>query len=58
MMVFYFTNIVAEVLFHILGYSFCPQHHLLAPFCRMLLPSKAQKIISANTVLLLHHKFW
>jgi hypothetical protein len=55
---FYFTNIFAEISLHILGYSFCLQHHLLAPFCRMLLPSKAQKIISAKAVLLLRRNCW
>jgi hypothetical protein len=58
MMMFYFTNIFAEISLHILCYSFSPQRHLLAHFCQMLLPSKAQKIISAKAVLLLRHNCW
>jgi hypothetical protein len=56
-MLFCFTNISAEILLHILGYNFCSQHHILARFCQMLLPSKTSKIICAKTALLWCQKY-
>jgi hypothetical protein len=53
-MLFCFTNISAEILLHILGYSFCSKQHILAHFCRMLLPFKASKISSAKATQLWH----
>jgi len=38
------SNISAEILLHVLGNSFCTERHILAHFCRMLLPLKASKI--------------
>jgi hypothetical protein len=62
-MLFCFTNISAEILLHVLGYSFYTQHHILAHICQMLLQLKASKIISAKAALLWHQKddeigFW
>jgi hypothetical protein len=42
-----FIDISAEIFLHILGYSFCTEHAILAHFCPMLLPLKASKIIFA-----------
>jgi hypothetical protein len=47
-MLFYFTNISAEILLHTLGYSFCTEDHILAQHCQMLLPLKVSKIICAK----------
>jgi hypothetical protein len=30
---FFHFNIWAEILLHILGYSFCSEHHILAQLC-------------------------
>jgi hypothetical protein len=53
-----FANISAEILLHILGYSFCTEHHILVHFCLMLLPLKASKITCAKAALLRHLKYW
>jgi hypothetical protein len=57
-MLFFFTNISATILVHVLGYSFCTEHHILAHFCQMLLPLRASKIICAKAALPLHQKCW
>jgi hypothetical protein len=44
-MLFCFTNISAEVLLRILGYSFCTERHILVHFCQMLLPLKTPIMI-------------
>jgi hypothetical protein len=44
-MVFCLTKISAKILVHLLGYSFCAEHHILAHFCLLLLPQKSSKII-------------
>jgi hypothetical protein len=36
-MLFFFTNISAEILPHILGYSICIEQLILVHFCQMLL---------------------
>jgi hypothetical protein len=40
-MLFCFTNISAEILLLVLGYSICTKCHILVHFCQMLLPSKS-----------------
>jgi hypothetical protein len=57
-MILRFTNISAEILQHIFGYSFCAEHHILAHFYQMLLPLKESEIICARAVLLLGQKCW
>jgi hypothetical protein len=49
---FCFTNISAEILLHILRNILCPEHHILAHFCQMLLPIKALEIMCAKAALL------
>jgi hypothetical protein len=46
------TNILAENLLHLLGYSFCGEFHILVHFCQMVLSLKASKIICAKAALL------
>jgi hypothetical protein len=53
-MFYYFTNICAEILLHILGCGFCTEHHILAQFSQMLLPIKALKIKCVKGALLCH----
>jgi hypothetical protein len=55
-MPFCFTNISAKILQHILGYSICTERHILVPFCLILFPFKASKIICAKAALLWHQK--
>jgi hypothetical protein len=43
-MLFCFDNISAEILQHILGYSFCAKSHILEHFCQTLLLTRASKI--------------
>jgi hypothetical protein len=52
-MLYCFAHNSPEILPHVLGYSFCIKHHILAGFCLMLLRLKATKIIGAKTAL-----FW
>jgi len=47
-----FNNISHENLLHILGYSFCADHHILVDFCQKLLPLTVLKIIYAKAALL------
>jgi len=51
-MVLCFTNLSAEILLHILINILCPEHHILAHFCQMLLPLKTLEIICAKAALL------
>ncbi len=51
-MLFCFTNISAEILLYVLGYSFGTKHHILAFVCQMLLPLKALKIKIGNMLCL------
>jgi len=55
-MLFCFTNISAEILLHILGYSFCAKGHILVHFCQMLLLFKALKIACAKSLTALEPK--
>jgi hypothetical protein len=55
-MLFCFTSISAEILLHILGYSFFIEHHILAGFCQMLLPLKASNIICNKLLVKLTHR--
>ncbi len=48
---FCFSNISAEILWHILGYSFCSECHILTHFCQLLLPSRASKNTSSKAAL-------
>jgi hypothetical protein len=48
-MQFSFTSVSVEILLHILGYSFCIGHHILAHFCQMMSSLNALKIICAKT---------
>jgi hypothetical protein len=48
-MQFCFTNISAEILLHVLGYSFRSECHILAHFDQKLLPLNAPKIICAKS---------
>jgi hypothetical protein len=52
MMLFRFTNISAEILLHILGYSFCTRCHIWHIFPQKLLPLKVSEIITAKAALL------
>jgi len=54
---FHFTNISAQILLHISGYSFCTKCHILAHFSQLLLPTKISKIIFAKVALLWHQKY-
>ncbi len=47
-MLFCFANISAEILLHILGYSFRTEHHCLAYFHQTLMPLKESKFICAK----------
>jgi hypothetical protein len=47
-MLFCFTNMSAEIIWHVLGYSFFTQYQILVIFCQFLLPLKASKIICAK----------
>ncbi len=53
-MLFCFVNISAEILLHIIGYSFCTEPHIMAHFLQMLVPLRASKIICTKAVLLDH----
>jgi hypothetical protein len=53
-MLFCFTNISAEILLHVLLYSFCTELHVWAHFDQMLLPLKAAKIIGTKGALIWH----
>jgi hypothetical protein len=44
-MLFCFANISAKILQQVLSYSSCAKHHILAHLQKMLLPSKASKIM-------------
>jgi hypothetical protein len=55
-MLFCFTNIFAEILFHVLGYGFCTQQHILSHFFQMLLQLNVQKLISIKAALLFCQK--
>jgi hypothetical protein len=50
--VFWITNSLAEILWHVLGYRFCVELHILALSCQMLLPSKVLKYICTKAGLL------
>jgi len=53
-----FAHNSPEILPHILGYTFCNEHHILTDFCLMLLPLKATNIVDTKTALLWHQNFW
>ncbi len=57
-MLFCFTNISAEILLHILSFSFCTERHPLAQFCQMWLRLNTSKIICAKAALLWYRKCW
>jgi hypothetical protein len=49
-----FTSNCAEILLHILGYSFCTERQVLAHFYQMLFHLKGSKIICAKAAMLWH----
>jgi hypothetical protein len=55
---FSFDNISAKILWHILGYSLCAWHHILANFSQKLLPLKETIIICKKAALLWRQKCW
>jgi hypothetical protein len=55
---FCFSNISAEILWHILGYRFCYESHILAHFCQLLLPSRASKNTCPKAAKLWRQKCW
>jgi hypothetical protein len=55
-MLFCCTSISADILLHILCYSFCSEHHILLHFCHMVLSLKASKNFRAKAAPLLHQK--
>jgi hypothetical protein len=58
MLLFCAANICAEHLLHILGYTFCTEHHILAQCCQMWLTQKVLKVLFAEAAPFWWQKWW